>query len=202
MYIAGEAATYVLLNSINTSLNSFSVIEYFQNNNDQYENYAKKIQIARLGALLHDIGHGPFSHAFEEFLSMSGKKWKHEDLSLEIIYKKYKEKEKSSNNTNKIKIIEIMALLCDLDNIEKDSLFDITISNKNKNILKAIGLQDKEINEMDNFISKNLFLNYLIKEDPYNVDRFNYLILDSNRSGAKEYGNIDVERIIPFHIIT
>jgi HD superfamily phosphohydrolase len=39
-------------------------------------------------------------------------------------------------------------------------------------------------------------LNHLIKEDPYNVDRFNYLILDSNRSGSKEYGFVDVGRII------
>ncbi|MEX0595478.1 MAG: hypothetical protein WD512_03180, partial [Candidatus Paceibacterota bacterium] len=40
------------------------------------------------------------------------------------------------------------------------------------------------------------FLNSLVREDPINIDRLNYLILDSNRSGAVEYGKIDVQRII------
>lgn len=41
------------------------------------------IQVA---GLLHDVGHGPFSHLFEQALSAIGIKWCHEDQSVRIIH--------------------------------------------------------------------------------------------------------------------
>ncbi|KAF3617776.1 putative deoxynucleoside triphosphate triphosphohydrolase SAMHD1 -like protein isoform X2 [Capsicum annuum] len=46
------------------------------------------IQTVKLAGLLHDVGHGPFSHMFErEFLPRvrGGIKWSHEDMSLKMI---------------------------------------------------------------------------------------------------------------------
>jgi len=43
------------------------------------------IEILRLSGLLHDIGHGPFSHLFEEIIQE--KKFSHEDFGKEIILK-------------------------------------------------------------------------------------------------------------------
>ncbi|XP_024023874.1 deoxynucleoside triphosphate triphosphohydrolase SAMHD1 homolog [Morus notabilis] len=46
------------------------------------------IKTVKLAGLLHDVGHGPFSHLFErEFLPrvLNGHKWSHEDMSVEMI---------------------------------------------------------------------------------------------------------------------
>ncbi|XP_031407106.1 deoxynucleoside triphosphate triphosphohydrolase SAMHD1 homolog isoform X2 [Punica granatum] len=46
------------------------------------------IQTVKIAGLLHDVGHGPFSHLFErEFLPlvMSGSKWSHEDMSVKMV---------------------------------------------------------------------------------------------------------------------
>ncbi|KAL6977241.1 hypothetical protein U1Q18_026037 [Sarracenia purpurea var. burkii] len=46
------------------------------------------IETVKLAGLLHDVGHGPFSHLFErEFLPqvLNGYKWSHEEMSLKMI---------------------------------------------------------------------------------------------------------------------
>jgi|TARA_B100001750_G_C15467990_1_gene578162 HD superfamily phosphohydrolase len=62
MYLAGCSANHLL-------------------NNELIDNEQK--QIIKLAALLHDIGHGPFSHLFEEVLNVRG--LTHENISTKII---------------------------------------------------------------------------------------------------------------------
>ncbi len=45
----------------------------------------KREQIALLAALLHDIGHGPFSHTFELAATVAGVRRRHEEWSAEIV---------------------------------------------------------------------------------------------------------------------
>ena len=158
MHIAGEASTHIILNS-NNKINSTSIIDLMDSINCKTE-IKKQIQLTRLAALLHDIGHAPFSHTFEEFLKLVNPSldWKHEYLSLEIIYKKFTNLVKESSE-NKIESYEIMALLCDLSP-------NFRIIENTKRILGGIGVSKEIIARMDTFLESNWYLNYLIKEDP------------------------------------
>ncbi len=71
--------------------------------------------LVRLTALLHDVGHGPFSHAVEDLMpaQANGSKYQHEDYSAAIIRHKLRdviENHQLSQNSG-IKVEDITALL-------------------------------------------------------------------------------------------
>lgn len=190
MEIAGESIIHILLNSKYEGGIAPSIIVFKKIKKNEF---ARLVQIARLGGLLHDIGHGPLSHTFEMFLNLSGIEWSHEDLSMEIIYKKLKPCfNKNKSNPFKVDVREVLSLLCDYGPYKKK----IILSEGAKQTLKKIGLKNTDFTFIEKFLTKHWYLNQIIQGEPYNADRFNYLILDSNRTGAVEYGKIDVQRIL------
>ncbi len=98
--------------------------------------FEKDRQLLRLAALLHDIGHAPFSHASEELMpkKTNGKPYKHEDYSLEIITQKFKDviEEHPINSTNyNIKAKEVAALIAgDIKVLGHRSFWKVLISSQ------------------------------------------------------------------------
>lgn len=70
----------------------------------------KDIKSIQIAALLHDIGHGPFSHTFERFikrtrsdLNNENQHYNHEDMTIKVIKRLFKNK--NSENSDEIETI-------------------------------------------------------------------------------------------------
>ncbi|PKP58418.1 MAG: phosphohydrolase [Candidatus Altiarchaeales archaeon HGW-Altiarchaeales-2] len=123
-------------------------------------------QLIRLAALLHDIGHAPFSHSSESLMptdSKTGEEYSHEDYTEAIIIGLLR-KTIEENDLNNRKY-----------NITADEIAGLITGNKK--LLK------------DKIIWKKLLSGQL------DADRGDYLLRDSYYTGVK-YGVYDAERLI------
>ncbi|MBI4392578.1 MAG: HD domain-containing protein [Euryarchaeota archaeon] len=137
------------------------------------------VQYVRLAGLLHDIGHGPFSHLFEyaskekvsdEELAKQGRKAKrfdHEEKGLQIITKRLTT---ADPNTGK-------------------PLLD----QKDAEVVAAI-IEGGEHGKYP-LPTELQFLSQIIS-GPLDADKMDYLLRDAYYAGTPEYGTIDVDRIL------
>lgn len=141
---------------------------------------------ARLGGLLHDIGHMPFSHAFDETIIANSKKIRsvgihsHEDTGY-FIFKNYLEEE-----------IRSFALR---ENLER---YGINVDT----LLEAV---DAIMIPREKFAKGNkriyAALRSVVKEFLYPADIIDFCLRDSYFTGAVEYGKIDADRLFLFSLI-
>ncbi|XP_044490221.1 deoxynucleoside triphosphate triphosphohydrolase SAMHD1 homolog isoform X3 [Mangifera indica] len=94
------------------------------------------IQTVKLAGLLHDIGHGPFSHTFErEFLPrvLNGSNWSHEDMSAKMIDYIVDEHniEIDSESIKRVKEMIVASHTSDRSTKEKQFLYDIVANGRN-----------------------------------------------------------------------
>lgn len=139
----------------------------------------RSIDKALAVSLLHDIGHGPFSHAFEEALPKEKYKKEHEQWTIDII---------KSPTSNIYK-----ALVCSFD-----EQFPIEVAAL---IKKERDVKHKR-NSVDNSKGIDLFfvLSSLISSQ-LDADRMDYLLRDAFFSGVT-YGRFDVERLVKALTVT
>lgn len=155
-----------IFDSITQKPRAFSMLnEAYKLDNDGIRRYRK---IIRLAALLHDIGHAPFSHAGEGLMPIkdaeTGKRYDHEEYSIAIIKKYFKDLIENHPlcANHPIRVEEVTALLGDS---EKCSFQGIIL------LFKGI-------------ISGQL-----------DADRADYLLRDSIHTGVS-YGYYDRSRLI------
>ena len=130
------------------------------------------IQAMRLAALLHDVGHGPYSHLFEAASVPpgtprgKGPRYDHEEKSISII--------KETLTTARPKGGKPY-----LDQVDADFVASILAATLHKDLR---------------------FLHDIISS-PLDADKMDYLLRDSHYTGTQEYGTIDLDRILDALIV-
>ncbi|EFA74610.1 HD phosphohydrolase domain-containing protein [Heterostelium album PN500] len=89
-------------------------------------------QIAvRIAGLCHDLGHGPFSHAFESWVRTTGKQFHHEEMSVKMLNFLIEDKGLDQYDTSDIKFIENLISGDSTSKPDRKFIFDIVANQRN-----------------------------------------------------------------------
>lgn len=84
VYPCGEHSRFV--HSLGVAHLAHDMLKQLRERQPELEVRPVDMHIIELGGLCHDLGHGPYSHVFEnEFLARMGIKWSHEVMSIRLI---------------------------------------------------------------------------------------------------------------------
>ena len=157
------------------------IIDHFKNIFDEVNipMTERSINLALAVALLHDIGHGPFSHAFETALPKTKYKKLHEQWTIDIV---------TSPESNIYK-----ELVQNFDETFPQEVADLIKKEKN---VKRHGLEAEKFEGIDIFF----VLSSLISSQ-LDADRMDYLLRDALFTGVT-YGKFDIERLIESLTVT
>jgi len=162
MHLAGLFSEHLL--SIATSLEGDEVLEGYS--------MQELIEASRIAGLLHDVGHGPYSHSFEEAI-----------LAKSDVLRKENLNDHEKVGVALIKYTELGILI---EKLGKEYGFD----NLYELVLKLL----EPYNPLDPNVIK--LFQKVVKNWIYPADIMDFLMRDSYYAGTKEYGTIDYYRLI------
>ncbi len=160
--------------------------ELFPGTSKSSKDVARIIEAVRLAALLHDVGHGPFSHSSELFMQANIRR---NDVEL----KEYERLFPSYQTTGEVHAHEYYSI-----QIIKELFQEHAIANNNFGIEPAdvTCLLSHNMETTELFPTKNsLAIFRKVISSQIDADRMDYLMRDSLYTGVG-FGSIDAERLI------
>ncbi|MFN3284002.1 MAG: HD domain-containing protein, partial [Pseudothermotoga sp.] len=144
-----------------------------------------KRRIVRLAGLLHDIGHGPFSHQFDDVVyARMGLEDGHDEYRKRILlelmpYEMMKSYERISDSRMKMAICEDLSETLKVDKVNEDVFSTLM------HLVDEV-FQGEQSGTVE----------YNIVQGPLGADRLDFLLRDSYYSGTTHFGMGAVDRII------
>ncbi len=144
----------------------------------------KRFFVLRLAGLLHDVGHGPFSHQFDDVIFKASKQYRdHDDYRLlilkEVLPKVLMDRFEMTSNKHKDSIAENLRILVEdgepsVESFEK--LIDMIVS-----VYEGEKGGTPEFNAVQGVLG---------------ADRLDFLLRDVYYSGTVHFGRVPVDRLI------
>lgn len=141
----------------------------------------RDVNLALAVALLHDVGHGPFSHAFEDAIPNNDS---HEEWTIKIITN-------DDSNINRV-------LKKNFDEKFPKDLADIIGKER---LVKKDGIKPKPSSDDAADTIDLFFILTALISSQLDADRMDYLLRDTKYTGVT-FGNIDIERLISAMTLT
>ncbi len=158
------------------SIGAYRVAQKMATNLDLKED---EMNLVMSAALLHDIGHAPFSHTLETILEHSTG-MDHMDVTKEFITGKRAIEERDTPLIPEI--------------LEKHDISPEMVADLVKGGDDTISFEDFSVHDNQKYFGSERYL-YQMIHGPLDVDQLDYLLRDSHNTGAL-HGVIDLERLL------
>jgi len=190
MHLAGQFAMSIIRNTVSNRgvdvSDLYIVPKMYNLEIDDFGELLSHILSVRIAGLIHDIGHGPYSHAFDESIVSQSDDLKkrgissHEDLGFKIL-------------TDYL----LDAIIKSLDHLR--TKIPIHVDTFKECLLYMMSPRKDRSKFKKTKLCQGLF--HIVREFIYPADILDFTIRDAYYSGAKEFGMVDANRLMRYSVL-